>query len=58
MFLRNVGLFQRSTRRCIPEDSTVHIHPCDNLKSYMLWNITRKCTMGAFPHVALKLTIN
>jgi hypothetical protein len=58
MFLRNIGFFQRITRRCIPEDIALHINPCENLKSYMLWSITRKCTMGAFPHVALKVTVN
>jgi hypothetical protein len=27
--------FQRTTRRYIPEDRTVHNHPCENLKSYI-----------------------
>jgi hypothetical protein len=27
--------FQRTTRRYIPEDSTLHNHYCKNLKSYM-----------------------
>jgi hypothetical protein len=27
--------FQRTTRHCIPEDSTVHNHRCENLKSYI-----------------------
>jgi hypothetical protein len=27
--------FQRTTRRYIPEDSTVHNHRCENLKSYI-----------------------
>jgi hypothetical protein len=26
--------FQRTTLRCIPEDSTLHNHRCENLKSY------------------------
>jgi hypothetical protein len=26
--------FQRTTRRYIPEDSTLHNHRCENLKSY------------------------
>jgi hypothetical protein len=28
--------FQRTTRRYIPEDSTLHNHRCENLKSYIL----------------------
>jgi hypothetical protein len=31
--------FQRVTRRYIPEDSTLHNHRCENLKSYE-WKIT------------------
>jgi hypothetical protein len=27
---------QRTTRRYIPEDDTLHNHPCENLKSYMV----------------------
>jgi hypothetical protein len=27
--------FQRTTRRYIPEDSTLHNYRCENLKSYM-----------------------
>jgi hypothetical protein len=30
---------QRTTRRCIPEDSTLHNHRCENLKSYGTYNI-------------------
>jgi hypothetical protein len=31
---------QQTTRRYIPEDSTLHNHRCENLKSYMfLWYI-------------------
>jgi hypothetical protein len=26
--------FQRTTRRYIPEDNTLHKHRCENLKSY------------------------
>jgi hypothetical protein len=26
---------QRTTRRHIPEDDTLHIHRCENLKSYI-----------------------
>jgi hypothetical protein len=26
--------FQRTTRRYIPENGTLHIHRCENLKSY------------------------
>jgi hypothetical protein len=34
--------FQRSTQRCIPEDTTLHNHRYENLKSYILWHICRK----------------
>jgi hypothetical protein len=34
MFLRNVVDIQRTTRRYIPEDSTLHNHRCENRKSY------------------------
>jgi hypothetical protein len=30
---------QRTTRRYIPEDDTLHNHRCENLKSYMLGDI-------------------
>jgi hypothetical protein len=30
--------FQRTTRRYIPEDRTLHNHWCENLKSYYIWN--------------------
>jgi hypothetical protein len=34
--------FQRTTRRCIPEHSTLHKHRCENLKSYICWkHVTR-----------------
>jgi hypothetical protein len=36
MFLRNVGCFQRTKRGVIPQDSTLHNHRCENLKSYIL----------------------
>jgi hypothetical protein len=35
MFLRNVCDTQRTTRRYIPEDSTLHNHRCENLKPCM-----------------------
>jgi hypothetical protein len=35
MFLRNVG-WQRTTRCYIPEESTLHNHRCENLKSYRM----------------------
>jgi hypothetical protein len=28
--------FQRTTRRYIPDDGTLHNHRCENLESYML----------------------
>jgi uncharacterized membrane protein len=31
--------FQRTTRRYILEDSTLHNHRCENLKSYILQNL-------------------
>jgi hypothetical protein len=36
MFPRNVGDNQRTTRRYIPEDGTLHNHRCENLKSYLI----------------------
>jgi hypothetical protein len=29
--------FQRTTRRYIPEDGTLHNHRCENLKSYIMF---------------------
>jgi hypothetical protein len=29
--------FRRNTRRCIPDDSTLHNHRCENLKSYVVF---------------------
>jgi hypothetical protein len=34
MFLETSVDFQRTTRRYIPEDRTLHNHRCENLKSY------------------------
>jgi hypothetical protein len=34
VFLWNVCYFQRTTRRCIPEDRTLHNHRCENFKYY------------------------
>jgi hypothetical protein len=31
--------FQRTTRRYIPEDHTLHTHRCENLKSCKHWNV-------------------
>jgi hypothetical protein len=31
--------FQRTTRRYIPEDSTLHIHRCEDLKSYIMFGL-------------------
>jgi hypothetical protein len=36
MILETSVDFQRTTRRYIPEDSTLHNHRCENLKSYIL----------------------
>jgi hypothetical protein len=33
---------QRTTRRHIPEDYTLHNHPCENLKSYTVRHIFKK----------------
>jgi hypothetical protein len=46
IFLRNVGYIQRTTWRCIPEDSTLHNRRYKNLKSYneiLIWEL-EKCT--------------
>jgi hypothetical protein len=34
--------FQRTTRRYIPEDSTLQNHPCENLKSYTILTVVRR----------------
>jgi hypothetical protein len=34
--------FQRTTRRYIPEDRTLHNHRCENLKYYSLWTPQRE----------------
>jgi hypothetical protein len=39
---------QRTTRRCIPKDSTLHTHRCENLKSY---NIFSSCPKKMLPVV-------
>jgi hypothetical protein len=31
--------FQQTTRRYIPEDSTLHNHRCENLKSYIIFSV-------------------
>jgi hypothetical protein len=36
MFLETLVDFQRTTRRYIPEEGTLHNHRCENLKSYKL----------------------
>jgi hypothetical protein len=39
MILRKSVDFQRTKRRYIPEDSTLHNHRCENLKSYAVLNL-------------------
>jgi hypothetical protein len=39
MFLWNVFDFQQASRRYIPEDSSLHNHRCENLNSYVIYNI-------------------
>jgi hypothetical protein len=34
--------FQLTTRRCIPEDSILHNHHCENLKSYLVQFISSR----------------
>jgi hypothetical protein len=41
MFLRKVD-FQRTTRRYVPEDSTLHNQLCENLKSYTVRILRKK----------------
>jgi hypothetical protein len=43
MFLRNVCLTQQTARRHIPEDDTLHNHCCENLKSYVIFLVSRSC---------------
>jgi hypothetical protein len=38
MFLWNVGRFQQTIWRYIPEDSTLHNHCCENLKCYLTYS--------------------
>jgi hypothetical protein len=35
IFLRNIGWLSMATLRYIPEDSILHNHCCENLKSYI-----------------------
>jgi hypothetical protein len=46
MFLRNVVDFQRTIGRYIPEDSTLHNHRCENLKSCMFIICSGKLTVA------------
>jgi hypothetical protein len=34
---------QRTTRRHIPKDDTLHNHRCENLKSYKIWFYSLRC---------------
>jgi hypothetical protein len=43
---------KRTTRRYIPEDGTLHNHRCENLKSYILYNLNQFCR-----HVSLLHTV-
>jgi hypothetical protein len=40
IFFRNVCYFQRTTRRYIQEDRTLHDHRCEDLKSYTEREVT------------------
>jgi hypothetical protein len=40
--------FQRTTRRYIPEDGTLHNHRCENLKSYELFSSLASKTSHGF----------
>jgi hypothetical protein len=37
------GAIQRTTRRHIPEDDTLHNHRCENLKSYAIYFPRSQC---------------
>jgi hypothetical protein len=41
---------QRTTRRHIPEDYTLHNHRCENLKSYNNIGLDKDFEMGAMAH--------
>jgi hypothetical protein len=50
--------FQRTTRHDIPEDSTLHNHRCENLKSYTvsLWSVAGMCAASGYLWVTGWLT--
>jgi hypothetical protein len=45
--------FQRSTRRYIPEDSTLHNHRCENLKSYFISLLNQPVRIAMLSYIAL-----
>jgi hypothetical protein len=46
--------FQRTTRRYIPEDSSLHNHRCENLKSYNFRVVYTNCrTRNGLPMAAV-----
>jgi hypothetical protein len=50
--------FQRTTRSYIPEDSTLHNHPCENLRSYIIIIIIIIIIIHLFRRKCLKININ
>jgi hypothetical protein len=42
--------FEQTTRRCTPDDRTLHSHRCDNLKSYEI-SQTRSCNLKLIEHL-------
>jgi hypothetical protein len=44
---------QRTTRRYIPEYSTLHNHRCENLKSYKVWALIALCIIASMVSCAL-----
>jgi hypothetical protein len=47
--------FERITRRYIPEESNLHNHNCENLKSYVLWGWLFRRSCSVFKHGAALL---
>jgi hypothetical protein len=45
--------FQRTTRRYIPEDITLHNHRCKNLTSYMLLHIKQKLYIYIYSYMCV-----
>jgi hypothetical protein len=57
MFLRNVVETQRTTRRHIPEDDTLHNHRCENLKSYINEVFSHVLSLSEYICLSLRMDV-